>query len=71
MKFLVFNQVSYLSTNYEHKGEKNVEKALQVFVYNGEGIRVVEINGDPYFVCKDVANSSGLSENGRCSNSTR
>ena len=36
-----------------------MEKALQVFVYNGESIRAVDIDGEPYFVGKDVASVLG------------
>ena len=36
-----------------------MEKALQVFIYNGERIRTVEIDGVPYFVGKDVATVLG------------
>ena len=36
-----------------------MEKALQVFVYNGENIRTVNIDGEPYFVGKDIATVLG------------
>lgn len=36
-----------------------MEKALQVFVYNGESIRTINIDGEPYFVGKDVATVLG------------
>ena len=36
-----------------------MEKALQIFVYNGESIRTINIDGEPYFVGKDVATVLG------------
>ena len=36
-----------------------MERALQVFVYNGESIRTISIDGEPYFVGKDVATVLG------------
>ena len=38
-----------------------MKNALQVFVYNGESIRAVEVNGEPYFVGKDIATVLGYS----------
>ncbi len=36
-----------------------MEKALQVFIYNGESIRTINIDGEPYFVGKDIATVLG------------
>lgn len=35
--------------------------ALQVFTYTDHPVRVIEINGDPFFVGKDVAEVLGYS----------
>ena len=33
---------------------------LQVFCYQGNEVRTVEVNGEPWFVLKDVCNVLGL-----------
>ncbi len=38
-----------------------MEKALQIFTYNGESIKAVDIDGVPYFVGKDIATVLGYS----------